>query len=87
METGVNTVNTIRDQVVPVLETVEERARRARRAIVKGRHTAEDLVADTTLRVRRHPLRALAAATCIGAMAGGLFGLAVGWLVRAPRAD
>jgi len=87
METGVNTVNTIRDQVAPVLETVEEKARRARRAIVKGRHTAEDLVADTSLRVRRHPLRAVAAATCVGAVAGGLFGLTVGWLVRGHRTD
>ncbi len=86
METGVNTTHAIRDQIEPVFETVEKKARQARRAIVKGRHTAEDLVADTTLRVRRQPLRALAAATLVGAIAGGLCGMTFGWAARGRRA-
>lgn len=86
METGLNSVNTVRDQIEPVFETVEKKARRARRAFIKGRHTAEDLAADAALRVRRRPLGAVTAAAVAGAMAGGLFGLVFGWLARGRRA-
>lgn len=68
-----------REKLGPVLDTVEEKARRARRAIVKGRYGVEDLAHETTLQVRRRPLMAIAIATGAGALAGCLIGFAFGW--------
>ena len=67
------------ERLGPVLDAVEEKARRARRAIVKGRYVAEDLAHETTQQVRRRPLMAIAIATGAGAVAGCLFGFALGW--------
>jgi len=61
------------------LDTVEEKARQARRAIVKGRYVAQDLALETTDQVRRRPLMAIAIATGAGAVAGCLIGFALGW--------
>ena len=63
----------------PALDTVEEKARQARRAIVKGRYVAEDLAHETTDQVRRRPLMAIAIATGAGALAGCVIGFALGW--------
>jgi ElaB/YqjD/DUF883 family membrane-anchored ribosome-binding protein len=68
----------INERLTPVLETLEENARRARRAIVHGRHAAEDFVAGTALRVRWRPVMALALAAGVGALAGCLIGFALG---------
>jgi len=90
METGANTAHVIRDRIGPVCDTVEHKARQARRAIVRGKQTAEDFAADAALRVRKHPLgavtAAIAAGVMAGAMAGGLVGLTAGWLARGRRA-
>lgn len=63
----------------PVLKGLEENMREAKRAILHGRRTAEDLVAAGALQVRRHPMRALAVAVGAGAFAGCLIGFAIGW--------
>ena len=63
----------------PALGTLEENARQVRRAIVQGRHTAEDVAAGTALQVRRHPLRATATAAGAGALAGCVIGFTLGW--------
>jgi ElaB/YqjD/DUF883 family membrane-anchored ribosome-binding protein len=68
-----------REKLGPALDTVEEKARQARRAIVKGRYVAEDLAHETTLQVRRRPLMAIAIATGAGALAGCIIGFALGW--------
>lgn len=68
-----------KEKLGPVLDTVEEKARRARRAVAKGRYVAEDLAHGTTLQVRRRPLMAIAMATGAGALAGCLIGFALGW--------
>jgi ElaB/YqjD/DUF883 family membrane-anchored ribosome-binding protein len=81
-----NATGTIKDQIEPMLDTVETKARQARRAIARGRHGAEDFVAGTTLRVRRHPLQAVAVATLAGALAGSLVGLTLGWQAGSRRA-
>lgn len=62
----------------PVFDMVQENARQVRRAVVRGRHTAEDLVAGAALQVRRHPLGAVTAAICTGLAAGALVGFFVG---------
>ena len=61
------------------LDALEENVRRARQAIVEGRHAAEDLMSGTTLEVQRHPLRSLALTAGLAGMTGCLFGLVVGW--------
>lgn len=70
----------IRERLTPALETFEENVREARRAMVQGRHAAEDFVAGAALRVRRHPLRAVAAAAGAAVIVSCMFGFALGWL-------
>lgn len=68
----------IKERLSPALDTLDENIRQARRAIVDGRHAAEDFAAGAALQVRRHPLSALALAAGAGALAGCLFGFALG---------
>ena len=72
----------IKDRLTPALETFRARKREAKRAILDGRHAAEDFIAETALQVRRQPLHALAIAAAAGALVGCLIGFAVG---RRPR--
>lgn len=72
----------IKDRLTPALETFEANKREAKRAILHGRHAAEDFVEETTLQVRRHPLRTLAMVAGAGTLAGCLIGFALG---RRPR--
>jgi ElaB/YqjD/DUF883 family membrane-anchored ribosome-binding protein len=75
----------VAERLNPALESLEEKMRGARRAMTHGRHATEDLAADAALHVRRHPLASLAMAGAAGAVAGLLFGLAIGWQVRRTR--
>lgn len=76
------TVEAIRERLEPAVESFDENVRRqTRRAIVQGRHAAEDAAAAMVVRVRRHPLRAVAFAAGAGAVIGGLAGYAL-WLGR-----
>jgi ElaB/YqjD/DUF883 family membrane-anchored ribosome-binding protein len=64
--------------------SLEENVRTARRAIAQSRRAAEDLVDQTTLQVRQHPLASMAVAAGAGALAGCLIGFALGWQARRP---
>jgi ElaB/YqjD/DUF883 family membrane-anchored ribosome-binding protein len=66
----------------PTLESMEETARAARRAVRTARNATEDFVAGTTLEVRRHPLMAVAVAATAGLMTGVAVGVAGVWLWR-----
>jgi hypothetical protein len=66
----------------PTLDTVEEGARRVRRALVDARHAAEDAAADARLTVRRHPIASVAAGAAAGAVLGAAFGAAVTFFTR-----
>jgi ElaB/YqjD/DUF883 family membrane-anchored ribosome-binding protein len=68
----------VKDRFAPVLEGLEENIREAKRVILHRRHTAEDFVAETVLKVRRHPLQALVFAASVGALAGCLCGFVLG---------
>jgi ElaB/YqjD/DUF883 family membrane-anchored ribosome-binding protein len=68
----------IREYGEPVRAAVEENLRDVRRAVVAGRHAAEDCAAETTRRVRRHPFAALSLAAGLGGLLGGLIGFAIG---------
>ena len=68
----------------PTFDTVEEGARRVRRAVVDARHAAEDAAADARLTVRRHPIASVAAGVATGAVLGAAFGLAFAFVAR-PR--
>ena len=57
----------------PSRRQIEERMRTARRAIEDARHSAEDLAADATVTVRRHPLTSVAAAAGAGVLLGATF--------------
>jgi len=56
---------------VVVDRVVEEGARSARQALRTGRFAAEDLIDQTTLRVRQKPLRSLGWAFLCGALMAG----------------
>jgi hypothetical protein len=61
-----------------VKEVSYEAGRAAHRAVVEGRHAAEDLRDRAVLRVRSHPLESIAWIFAAGAIAGCLFGYVVG---------
>ncbi len=65
----------VRDRLDPALECFQEQARDARRAAIRGRYAVEDAAANTTLRIRRRPLTAVAMATIAGTLAGYVCGL------------
>jgi len=69
----------------PTLDSVEEGARRVRRAYVETRHKAEDAAAEARLTVRRHPLASVVTGMAAGAFLGAVCGLAVSWFARARR--
>jgi hypothetical protein len=78
---------TIDERVGPTLATLQDNAREARRAIVRGQHAIQDAAADTALRIRRRPLTSVAAAGVAGALAGCVVGYFLGWHGRrTPRA-
>lgn len=54
----------------PSRQQIDERVRNARRAINDARHTAEDVAAEATVTVRRHPLSSVAAAAGAGVLLG-----------------
>jgi ElaB/YqjD/DUF883 family membrane-anchored ribosome-binding protein len=83
MNTTVGSVReTVAERLTPALESLDENVRAARRAILHGRQRAEDLVDQTTLQVRQHPLTSVAVAASAGALAGCLIGFALGWKAR-----
>lgn len=69
----------VAEHLNPALESLEENVRTARRAIRKGRHAAEDVVAGATQEVRRRPLISVAMAGVTGALVGSAVGFVVGW--------
>jgi len=67
----------LKERLGPALEALDRNVRGARRAVHNGRYAMEDLVAETTHHVRRHPLRTLALAAGAGVLGGCLIGLAI----------
>ena len=68
----------IRRRLEPIADKVEENVRQVRRALVQGRHAAEDAFAEAELQVRRHPRTAVVLAIGAGALAGCVIGFAIG---------
>lgn len=79
-------VETAREQFVAALDRLETRARQGRRAAVRAQHAVEDGAAALSLRVRRHPLGAVAAGLAVGAVFGAVIAIAAACAVAA-RAD
>jgi len=77
----------IREQAGPALEALEENVRDVRRAVVAGRHAAEDCAAETTLQVRRHPFMAVGLAVGIGSLVGCLVGFTLGRCGRSRSSE
>jgi ElaB/YqjD/DUF883 family membrane-anchored ribosome-binding protein len=69
-----STTKTIREHAGPALEAMEENVRDVRRAVVAGRHAAEDCAAETTVQVRRHPFMAVGLAVGVGSLVGYALG-------------
>lgn len=78
-------VEAIKERLSPALETLDENVRRGRRLIVEGRDAAEDAAAAAALQVTRHPFGTVLVAAGVGALMGGLLGLALGWQARGAR--
>jgi ElaB/YqjD/DUF883 family membrane-anchored ribosome-binding protein len=72
----------IQDRLDPALESLEDNLRDVRRAVTKGRHAVEDFAMSTAEQVRRRPLMSVAAAGAVGAVAGCVAGLVIGWRAR-----
>ena len=68
----------VRDYAKPVRAAVEENIRDVRRAVVAGRHAAEDCAAEATVQVRRHPFMSLGVAVGVGTFFGCVIGFTVG---------
>jgi ElaB/YqjD/DUF883 family membrane-anchored ribosome-binding protein len=77
----------VSDRIAPALESLERNVRDARRTIAQGRRATEDLVDETTLRVRRRPFASVAVAASAGAIVGAMIGFALGWQVARPTPD
>lgn len=71
----------------PARAAVEENMRDVRRAVVAGRHAVEDVAADATIQVRRHPFLSLGIAVGIGTLFGCLIGFTVGGFGRRRTFD
>lgn len=79
--TATPVADAIKQRLAPALdtiETIEKNARRARRAVARGRYATADAVSGAALGVRRRPLRSLALAAGAGALAGCMMGFALG---------
>lgn len=87
MATAVQSTGPDARTVWPALEGMDERLRNARRTLTEVRHASEDAVADAALRVRRHPLAAVAGAAAAGALFGAAFGFAAGWFAKRACAE
>ena len=61
-----------------VEHAVDDGVRAARHAVRQGRYAAEDFVDQTTLRIRRKPLRTFGWALACGALFGGTAVYAIG---------
>ena len=68
----------VRQFAEPLQAAVEENVRELRHAIVAGRHTVEDVAAEATTYVRRHPFVSLGISVRIGTLVGCLIGFTVG---------
>lgn len=64
--------------VSPRFESMRANLRDVRRKITEARYAAEDFAADTAVKVRRHPLRAVSVAMVTGAVLGSLVGFGTG---------
>jgi ElaB/YqjD/DUF883 family membrane-anchored ribosome-binding protein len=69
-----------------VEDAIEDGMRATRHAVRRGRHAAEDLAAETTLRVRQRPLESVGLAFVVGLCLGGTVMYAIARLGRStPR--
>lgn len=76
----------IRERLLPVLEALEDTVREGRKTFLRSQHAAEDAAAAAALRIRRHPLMAVATAAGAGALAGAAVGLVIGLTANGRRA-
>ena len=58
-------------------EAIEESVGVMKRAIKRSSDSAEELVDDTTQRIKRHPVEATAATFALGVIVGGF----IGWMI------
>jgi ElaB/YqjD/DUF883 family membrane-anchored ribosome-binding protein len=73
--------HTAKDRLDSGIQQFEEKVEQGRRVIAKGRRAAEDGVEATVSQLKRHPLRAVAAATAVGVLVGCV-GFAAGRCTR-----
>lgn len=68
----------VKDYVDPVVASVHDTMREARRAVRRGRYVVEDVAGDTALRIRRRPLAAVALVAAAGTLVGCVLGFTLG---------
>jgi ElaB/YqjD/DUF883 family membrane-anchored ribosome-binding protein len=77
----------VRQYAEPLRTAVEENMRDVRRAVVAGRHAAEDAAGEAKIQVRRHPVVSLGIAAVIGTLFGCLIGFGVARCSGARRPE
>ena len=80
-------IKAVREYTEPVRAAVEENMRDVRRAVVAGRHAVEDVGAEATIQVRRHPFVSLGIAVGIGTLFGCLIGFTFGRFGRGRTSE
>jgi ElaB/YqjD/DUF883 family membrane-anchored ribosome-binding protein len=62
----------------PAFDAIEDNVRKARRAVLHGRHATEDFATEAALTVRRHPFTAVGAAVMAGLVVSCVAGFSYG---------
>jgi ElaB/YqjD/DUF883 family membrane-anchored ribosome-binding protein len=75
----------IKERLTPTLDTLDDKVRQGRRAIVRGQHAVEDAASAAASGIRRRPLSAVTMTALVGALVGGLIGFGLGRLTRGTK--
>ena len=63
-------------------DTIDEGVGVIQRAVKRCGDVAEELMDDTTQRVKRHPIETIAATLAFGVVAGLIAGAFIGWMMK-----
>jgi ElaB/YqjD/DUF883 family membrane-anchored ribosome-binding protein len=62
-------------------EAIDEGVDVIKRAVKRSGDAAEEVMDDTTQRIKRHPVEAIAVTFTLGVIVGGFIGGFIGWMI------